>query len=138
MDATEERYIEWLRIGLKKPGKTQIGLATHLGLAHPQVTQMLKGRRRLKVGEVSKIAEYLEILPPAMVFSAYDEPTMSLGRALFLLAQAHTDPDELVGFRVHATPSIYVGYSDYIEAWRVVREHLGLPIESPADTASQM
>ena len=52
-------YLDWIREGLKQPGKTQTGLAAHMGVAHPQVTQLLKGRRQLKVYELAKIAEYL-------------------------------------------------------------------------------
>ena len=59
-----ERYLEWIRAGLTQPGKTQIGLARHLNIAHPQITQLLKGRRRLKVDEVPRIADYLGIAAP--------------------------------------------------------------------------
>ena len=63
-NAEADRYIEWIRSGLKSTGKTQLGLAAHLNLAHPQITQLLKGKRRLKVDEVPRIAEYLGIAPP--------------------------------------------------------------------------
>lgn len=58
-DETTETYIEWIRDGLKQPGKTQSGLAKHLGIAHPQITQLLKGNRKLKVHEIPLIADYL-------------------------------------------------------------------------------
>ena len=104
-----------------------------MGLAHPQITQLLKGRRRLKVSEVPQIAEYLETVPPAVVLNTFDRPDMSLGRALYILASAHTDDDEQVGFRVHATAaSEWFSVSDYIQAWKVVREHIGLPTEPSA------
>lgn len=60
-----EIFRDWIRTGLRQPGKTQIGLAQHLGIAHPQITQLLNGKRQLKVDEVPKIAEYLERDPPA-------------------------------------------------------------------------
>lgn len=63
-----DRYLAWVRSGLKKPGKTQKGLATHLGIAHPQITSLLKGTRGLKVDEVPRIADYLEEPPPARRF----------------------------------------------------------------------
>jgi len=63
-DAETRRYVEWIREALKQPGKTQIGLARHLNLAHPQITQLLKGKRGLKVGEVPRIAAYLGVEPP--------------------------------------------------------------------------
>jgi SOS-response transcriptional repressor LexA len=63
-DAETERYLEWIRSGLKQTGKTQKALASHLNLAHPQITQLLKGKRRLKVDEVPRIADFLGIDPP--------------------------------------------------------------------------
>lgn len=59
-----ETYVAWVRDGLQKSGKTQKGLAEHLGIAHPQITQLLKGRRNIKVTEIPKIAEYLGVEPP--------------------------------------------------------------------------
>ncbi|WP_259671651.1 LexA family transcriptional regulator [Rhizobium sp. NZLR3b] len=63
-DASTNMYLDWIREGLKQPGKTQVGLAAHLGIAHPQITQLLKGKRGLKVPEIPKIAEYLGTQPP--------------------------------------------------------------------------
>lgn len=65
-----DRFIDWIREGLKRPGKTQVGIANALGIAHPQITQMLKGKRRIKVDEISKIATYLELPAPPMTESA--------------------------------------------------------------------
>ncbi|WP_047629794.1 S24 family peptidase [Rhizobium sp. WW_1] len=59
-DEFTNQYLDWIREGLAQPGKTQIGLARHLGIAHPQITQLLKGNRNLKVHEIPKIAEYLD------------------------------------------------------------------------------
>lgn len=59
-DEMTKHYLDWIRENLKKPGKTQSGLAAHLGIAHPQITQLLKGARKLKVDELPRIAEYLE------------------------------------------------------------------------------
>lgn len=63
-DEVTEKYIEWIKTGLSQPGKTQSGLAKHLGIAHPQITQLLQGKRSLKVSEPPKIAEYLELPDP--------------------------------------------------------------------------
>lgn len=57
-------FLEWIRDGLKRPGKSQLGLARHLNVAHPQITRLLQGARSLKVDEIPKIAEYLELNPP--------------------------------------------------------------------------
>lgn len=59
-----DQYIEWIRDGLKKSGKTQSALAAHLGIAHPQITQLLKGKRGLKVRELPLIADFLGVPPP--------------------------------------------------------------------------
>lgn len=63
-DKETQRFIEWIKTGLEKPGKTQKALAAHLNLAHPQITMLLKGERGLKVGEVPLIAVYLGTPPP--------------------------------------------------------------------------
>ena len=64
IDTATDMYLDWIRAGLKNPEKTQVGLAAHLGIAHPQITQLLKGKRKLKVHEIPRIAEYLETQPP--------------------------------------------------------------------------
>lgn len=64
MDRMTEQLIYWIKSGLKRTGKTQSGLADHLGLAHPQITQILKGSRAVKVNELPKIAEFLETASP--------------------------------------------------------------------------
>lgn len=63
-DETTNLYIDWIKKGLEAPGKTQKALGEHLGIAHPQITQLLKGKRQLKVHEIPRIAEYLEIEAP--------------------------------------------------------------------------
>jgi len=59
-----EKYLEWIREGLSRQGKTRSGLAAHLGIAHPQISRLLQGQRALRVDELPKIAEYLEIPLP--------------------------------------------------------------------------
>ncbi|MCF7647286.1 helix-turn-helix domain-containing protein [Bacillus subtilis] len=59
-----EQLIFWIKSGLKRTGKTQSALAEHLGLAHPQITQILKGSRAVKVNELPKIAEFIETASP--------------------------------------------------------------------------
>lgn len=63
-DDTLKTYIDWIKSGLEQPGKTQTGLARHLGIAHPQISLLVNGRRNLKVDEIPKIASYLGIDPP--------------------------------------------------------------------------
>lgn len=53
--------LDWIRTGLKRPGKTQRGLAAALGVDPSQVNRLLKGDRRLRADEVEKIKRYLDI-----------------------------------------------------------------------------
>lgn len=65
MDEETKKYVDWIKANLdKKTGKTQLALARHLNLAHPQITRLLQGKRRLKVDEVPKVAEFLGVEPP--------------------------------------------------------------------------
>lgn len=57
--------VEWIREGLDRAGKTQRGLAKALGVEPPQISRLLAGTRRLKADEIVKIADYLEVTPPA-------------------------------------------------------------------------
>jgi len=93
-DEFTNQYLEWIREGLAQPGKTQIGLAHHLGIAHPQITQLLKGRRNLKVHEIPKIAEYLDRpLPNSEVKQVV--PAMTIGRVAGIVeAGAFREVDE--------------------------------------------
>lgn len=65
----DDNIVAWVLEGLEQPGKTQKGLAEHLGMSPSGVTMMLKGdkqgkRRRIKIAEVNKMAEYLGVPPP--------------------------------------------------------------------------
>lgn len=57
-------YVEWIRDGLRKPGKSQKGLAGALGVVPSVVSKILNGRREIKAAEISVIALYLESSPP--------------------------------------------------------------------------
>lgn len=52
---------------------------------------------------------------------------MDTDRALAILADSHTRDDDLVGFVVEAggAPAPWISMSDYLEAWKVVRRHIG-------------
>lgn len=52
--------IDWLKDGLKKPGKDQAGLAKALNIKPPQVSRMVAGTRRIQIEELPIIARYLE------------------------------------------------------------------------------
>ena len=57
--------IDWIKQGLEKPGKTQTGLATALGRSPSAVTDLLRGKRQIKVQEVEVMAHYLEEAVPS-------------------------------------------------------------------------
>lgn len=57
--------LDWIREGLKKPGKTQSGLAEAFKRAPSAITNMLKGGRQLKAKEIAIAANYLEVEPPS-------------------------------------------------------------------------
>src|SRR5690606_7653249 len=45
MDKTTKKFIDWIFGTLdKQSGKTQAGLAAHLGVAHPQITMLKAGK----------------------------------------------------------------------------------------------
>lgn len=66
-------FLSWLSAGLEKRGKTQDGLAKALGLSQPRISEILRGKRRLQLTEIPKIAEYIEQPPPINWFQL-DQP----------------------------------------------------------------
>jgi hypothetical protein len=58
---------------------------------------------------------------------------MTLNEALHILADHHTCDDDVTGYTVETTPkswhASHWSQADYINAWRVVREHLHLQTE---------
>lgn len=77
MDHITKIFVEWIKTGLKQKGKTQSGLAAHLHIAHPQITQLLQGNRGLKVNEVPRIADYLGIPSPFDNIAAEEIPLLA-------------------------------------------------------------
>jgi SOS-response transcriptional repressor LexA len=61
---TDGMSIDWIKEGLKKEGKSKIGLAAAIGRSPSAVTELLKGKRKLQVDEITKIARYLDETPP--------------------------------------------------------------------------
>ena len=59
-----EDLLDCIRRGLRKPGKTQAGLARALGRAPSAINNLLAGKRRLRADEIARIARYLEEPPP--------------------------------------------------------------------------
>jgi phage repressor protein C with HTH and peptisase S24 domain len=65
MERRPNPYIEWIRKGLEKPGKSQSGLARHIGVDPSAINKLVHNKRFLKAHEISKVAEYLEEPIPA-------------------------------------------------------------------------
>lgn len=57
--------LDWIETGLKKPGKSQRGLAKVLHIDPSNVSRLLSGERQLKAAEISKIEQYLGEEAPA-------------------------------------------------------------------------
>ena len=65
--------IEWIRTGLQRPGKNQAGLARALGINPAGVTRILKGERRIRADELTRIEAYLGA-PPENPLRGMDAP----------------------------------------------------------------
>jgi phage repressor protein C with HTH and peptisase S24 domain len=61
--------IQWIRDGLKKPGKNQRGLASALGVDPSAVNRLLKGTRQLKAAEIEKAQVYFGLADEQPAFS---------------------------------------------------------------------
>lgn len=57
--------VEWIRTALRRPGKSQAGLARALGRDPSAVTKLLQGSRQLKAAEIAKVQAYLAAQPEA-------------------------------------------------------------------------
>lgn len=52
---------EWIKTRLKEIGKKQTGLADALGLPHPRVSEIIKGKRSIRADEAAIMADFLQI-----------------------------------------------------------------------------
>lgn len=95
-EAVNNRLISWLAAGLDKRGKTQTGLANHLGLDQPRISEMLRRKRRFQATEIPKIAEYIEQPPPPewlqLTNEASDQPAVSGSGKGEIRFGLHEDP----------------------------------------------
>lgn len=109
--------IQWLKQGLKKPHKTQAGLAAALNVDPSAISKIISGTRQIKAHELPKIAEYIgepippeigvatrksensedclaDITPKSILSAAYDKASPELKAALMGLAHQILDHDE--------------------------------------------
>jgi transcriptional regulator with XRE-family HTH domain len=66
-------YLEWLRKGLQKKGKTQGGLAQKIGIGRTDVNKMVKGTRKIYADELQAIASYIEEPVPHADLGSYSK-----------------------------------------------------------------
>lgn len=64
---TDRMDTAWIRNGLKKPGKTQAGLARAFRRDPAAISRLLAGDRQLKADEIAIIENYLEVRAPDAV-----------------------------------------------------------------------
>lgn len=121
--------LDWIRDGLEKPGKTQRGLASALGVDPSAISRLLAGTRQLRAAELPVVAAYLDSpIPPDLApdtmrtadtrAAATIRPTGHAGSAARDLPVLGT----AVGGSAGGTPEVYDGLFlmngeilDYIE-----------------------
>lgn len=60
----EAKYARWFKRGFAIPGKSQAGLARHLGVSEPVVSKLVNGQRAIQAHEIEQAAIYFGINPP--------------------------------------------------------------------------
>ena len=93
---SEVDEIQWIRDDLKQPGKSQAGLARHMGWDPSVVSKILRGRRGLKVQEAAKIRAYFgakKFVHGRAIFAL----TLFLYRAIIAPSPAHSQWRETDG-----------------------------------------
>lgn len=83
--------VQWIIEGLKKPGKSKKGLAAALGRFPSAISDILAQRRQIRAGEISIIADYLEVHLPAE--RAIPKETVPLVGYVGAGAETHTFAD---------------------------------------------
>jgi hypothetical protein len=87
-------YVEWIKSEFNRTGKKQKDLAKHLGVAHPQVSRLLSGKRLLKANEIEKVAEFFGGQAPAWI-----------GRGAVVRVVGHVSQGSSVHFYDRSDPS---------------------------------
>lgn len=67
---TSDELIAWIKQRLSDLGLPQYAIGEHLGLPKSRVSEIVKGRRRVTVRELHKLAELLGPLPRGVVAPA--------------------------------------------------------------------
>ena len=72
VEARKKQLADWVRDGLRKPGKQGNILAQILGIHEPTISKIIKGQRSVHEVEIPKIAEYIEEPVPPIEGEAGD------------------------------------------------------------------
>lgn len=85
--------VGWIRDGLKKPGKTQKGLADALHLDPAAISRLLDGNRQLKASEIEPARAYLDAPPNAGRHRQESRGAESNNVSLKVMGMAECGPD---------------------------------------------
>lgn len=61
---------DWLKAGLTRPGKSQVGLSRHLKVSEAKVSRWVNGQTRMRADDLNRIAEYLGTTLPRVELGA--------------------------------------------------------------------
>lgn len=132
--------IEWIKAGLKKPGKSKGGLAAALNREASAVSQILNGKRKIAARELPLIADYLDdSIPAAAVQIRRQVPIIGyvgaspLGAALFAGGQGpfgdadapEGSSDQTVAVEVRGT-----SLGSIFESWLIFYDEVRDPPDS--------
>jgi SOS-response transcriptional repressor LexA len=106
VDGEHKRLIaEWVAAGLRKPGKTQTGLASAMGITQPQIYRILNAERSLRADEIGRVENYLDERFPYRQISRLEQSSSDLtvgsmpvlGRVQAGVFMEGGDSDDVIG-----------------------------------------
>lgn len=109
-------YVAWLTAGLKKPRKTQRGLAKAIGIEESAVSRVLSGERRLQAAEIQPAATYLEEKPPTVNPLVKDSSYIAAGEGAESPEQQQVEMDALTRLAIRQAVDRYGFKSVFREA----------------------
>lgn len=76
----DSSVIDWIKAELKKSGLRQKDLANHIGLAKSRMSEVMHGRRRLTVEELSAASKFFGSAPPDLIATPWPAPHTDIVR----------------------------------------------------------
>lgn len=118
-------FVNWLREGLKKPGKSQSGLARHLKLDPSAVNKIVRSTRKLKSEEITSAARYL------------DEPApFGFGPLIPVVGRVGADPEGRILYAEGHGTGDFVPLAPGSSHWGVAVQVAGHSMRGLADDGS--